>query len=189
MDIVAAGDAPPVRLEFIGDTIETLRTYDPATQRSVAPIDRLYVVPLKDVLARPSTGRAELEELDRSATLFDYISRARDARIVVSERDEVDTHVTKLVEQLHHSYEEAVGRFPSTRIAPPAELFAEWSAIEARLGQATTISQLGLDESPGPESQIPNPESLPIRCQPRSRCTAASPTGWRRSAGFATPAR
>jgi transcription-repair coupling factor (superfamily II helicase) len=147
VDIVAAGDAPPVRLEFIGDTIETLRTYDPATQRSVAPIDQLIVVPLRDVLALP-TARPTPDgtELDRSATLFDYVSRARDARVVVSERDEVDTHVTKLLEQLQHSYEEAVGRFPSTTIAPPVELFAEWSAIEARLDQATTISQLGLDD-------------------------------------------
>src|SRR6266540_3902030 len=38
VDIYPAGDTPPVRLEFIGDTIETLRTYDPATQRSVVPI-------------------------------------------------------------------------------------------------------------------------------------------------------
>ena len=55
VDIVAAGDAPPVRLEFIGDTIETLRTYDPATQRSIAPIDQLAIVPLRDVL--PSARR------------------------------------------------------------------------------------------------------------------------------------
>jgi transcription-repair coupling factor (superfamily II helicase) len=43
VDIFAAGDAPPVRLEFIGDTIETLRTYDPATQRSIAAIEQILV--------------------------------------------------------------------------------------------------------------------------------------------------
>src|SRR5262245_49525206 len=37
VDIFPAGAARPVRLEFVGDTIETLRTYDPATQRSIAP--------------------------------------------------------------------------------------------------------------------------------------------------------
>ena len=37
LDVYPAGDAQPVRLEFIGDTIESLRTYDPATQRSVTP--------------------------------------------------------------------------------------------------------------------------------------------------------
>ena len=44
------GASNPVRLEFIGDTIETIRTYDPATQRSIKPIDQMQVVPLRDVL-------------------------------------------------------------------------------------------------------------------------------------------
>jgi transcription-repair coupling factor (superfamily II helicase) len=160
VDIFAAGDAPPVRLEFIGDTIETLRTYDPATQRSIAPIDQLTIVPLRDVLPSPAAGlktRATSEfevaqdfspaNLDRSATVFDYLSRARDARIIVSERDEVDAHVAKLIEQLQHSYEEALSR--KDRALPPAELFAESSTVETRLDQATTISHLGLDDDAG----------------------------------------
>ena len=51
VDIFPAGEAHPVRLEFIGDTIETVRTYDPSTQRSIAPIDQIAIVPLRDVLA------------------------------------------------------------------------------------------------------------------------------------------
>src|SRR2546422_1009649 len=51
LDLFPAGEAQPVRLEFIGDTIESMRRYDPATQRSVAAIDQLLVVPLTDVLA------------------------------------------------------------------------------------------------------------------------------------------
>src|ERR1019366_1814478 len=39
LDLFPAGEAQPVRLEFIGDTIESMRRYDPATQRSVASID------------------------------------------------------------------------------------------------------------------------------------------------------
>ena len=72
----------PVRLEFIGDTIESLRTYDPSTQRSIAAIDQVPIVPLRDVL----DGR------DRTATIFDYLKRARESRLIVSERDEVDAH-------------------------------------------------------------------------------------------------
>src|SRR5262249_31312659 len=33
LDVFPAGDALPVRFEFVGDTIESLRTYDPGTQR------------------------------------------------------------------------------------------------------------------------------------------------------------
>ena len=142
LDLFPAGDALPVRLEFIGDTIESMRTYDPATQRSIASIDRLIVVPLSDVLAG-----------QRDATIFDYLSRASDARIVVSERDEVDANAGKLVAQVQHSYEEAVSR--EERVQPPAELFADPAEIASRLGAGTTLSQLGLMEG-----------GLEIRCQP-----------------------
>ena len=40
----------PVRVEFLGDTIETLRRYDAQTQRSVETIDQVQLVPLRDVL-------------------------------------------------------------------------------------------------------------------------------------------
>jgi transcription-repair coupling factor (superfamily II helicase) len=182
---VTAGEAPPVRLEFVGDTIESLRTYDPATQRSTAPIDQLTIVPLRDVLPveLPSAlpghrsrdngeplepDRDAGEPLDRSATIFEYLAHAHQARVLISEPDEVDAQIEKLVEQVRHSYEEAVSRTPD-RPASPEELFADRDAIAARLAQGTTLSQLGLDDDsvgePGgePRSSLP---SHRIRCQP-----------------------
>src|SRR6185295_9031988 len=101
VDIFPAGESQPVRLEFVGDTIESMRRYDAATQRSVESIDQISIVPLQDVLARPWTGAAVSEDvlvvspsnqaLNRDATVFDYLSLRNDSRIIVSERDEVDT--------------------------------------------------------------------------------------------------
>ena len=72
VDIFPAGEAHPVRLEFIGDTIETLRTYDPATQRSIAPIDQMAIVPLRDVLqddrARHALRLSLPREVDRASS-------------------------------------------------------------------------------------------------------------------------
>src|SRR5262249_2680945 len=45
----------PVRLEFLGDTIESLRRFDPETQRTIAPHDELTLLPLTDVFATRST--------------------------------------------------------------------------------------------------------------------------------------
>ena len=132
LDIFPAGAAHPVRLEFMGDTIETLRTYNPGTQRSIAPIDQLTVVPLRDVLGD-----------DRGATLLDYLAQARDVRIIVSERDEVDANVAKLLEQLQHGYDEAVNR--REQPPPPDALFAAWEQVSAKLSQGTVVAELGLD--------------------------------------------
>src|SRR5262245_40486728 len=70
VDIFPAGAANPVRLEFIGDTIESIRTYDPATQRSLAAVDQVSIVPLRDIL-----------QDDRSATVFEYLKRARGSQV------------------------------------------------------------------------------------------------------------
>jgi transcription-repair coupling factor (superfamily II helicase) len=98
LDVYPAGETYPVRLEFVGDTIESLRTYDPSTQRSIAPIDQMAIVPLRDVLND-----------DRRATVFDYFARAKSSRIIVSEHDEVEAQAIKLLEQVQRSYAQATG--------------------------------------------------------------------------------
>jgi transcription-repair coupling factor (superfamily II helicase) len=45
----------PVRLEFLGDTIESLRRFDPETQRTVAALEELTLLPLTDLFATRST--------------------------------------------------------------------------------------------------------------------------------------
>ncbi len=119
VDIYPAGEAQPVRLEYIGDTIESLRRYDPATQRSVQAVDQIEIVPLRDILSVGSqreqpqdVGHPEStgDRFDRSATFFDYLARAKESRIFLSESDEVEAHLVKLSEQIQNSYEEAVRR-------------------------------------------------------------------------------
>ena len=155
VDIFPAGETHPVRLEFIGDTIETLRTYDPSTQRSIAPTDQIGIVPLRDIL-----------DGNRGATLFDYLSRAKASRIVVSERDEVYAAGAKLLAQIAESYEEARGENEAT--APPSDLVADWEFIESRFAHAIELAQLGLDDDADPQSANPQSAlpSRPIRCQP-----------------------
>ena len=146
LDVYPAGDAQPVRLEFIGDTIESLRAYDPATQRSIHAIDQLTVIPLRDVLRD-----------DRSATLFDYLARVKESAIIVAERDEVDGHATKLLETVQGSYEEANARDAAVSYSPPEALFATWPDVESRLAHATNLAQIAVDEGPGTRH---------VRCQP-----------------------
>src|SRR5207244_13603414 len=134
VDTFPASEAHPIRLEFVGDTVESLRRYDPATQRSTESIDQMDIVPLQDVL----------DADDRSATVLDYLALAGHHRLVVSERDEVDAQAVKLIEQFHQSYEEAVQR--KERAPAPAQLFADWDVVAARLDQATHLVTLGLDD-------------------------------------------
>ena len=50
VDFYPAGAQHPIRAEFIGDNIESLRTYNPATQRSIEPVDQAPIVPLQELV-------------------------------------------------------------------------------------------------------------------------------------------
>ena len=120
VDFYPAGARMPIRLEFIGDTIESIRAYDPATQRSIEPVDQIHVVPLVEILdLRPegrsyltnsgnsvaessALGRSSLEAgdpeaaslPDRSATIADYFAELSPI-VFVSEPDEVRAAIEK----------------------------------------------------------------------------------------------
>jgi transcription-repair coupling factor (superfamily II helicase) len=48
VDIFPAADAQPVRIEFVGDMVESMRRYDPATQRSTGATDQVSIVPVRE---------------------------------------------------------------------------------------------------------------------------------------------
>ena len=55
LDVFPPDHEAPVRLEFLGDTLESLRRFDPETQRTVAPLHELVLLPLSDVFPTRST--------------------------------------------------------------------------------------------------------------------------------------
>jgi transcription-repair coupling factor (superfamily II helicase) len=69
IDVFPVGSERPLRLDFIGDTIESIREYDPATQRSVGEVRQALVLPLREVFAPggASSGRVSPKlDLDRA---------------------------------------------------------------------------------------------------------------------------
>jgi transcription-repair coupling factor (superfamily II helicase) len=72
IDIFPAGEADPVRLDLFGDTIESIRIFDPTTQRSGGKRQNLALRPVSEVpldkasIARFRTGWREL--FDQEAT-------------------------------------------------------------------------------------------------------------------------
>ncbi len=49
LDLYAPGAAEPVRLDFFGDTLESIRSFDIATQRSADRLDALSLAPMSEV--------------------------------------------------------------------------------------------------------------------------------------------
>ena len=67
LDIFPIASTDPYRLEFFGDTIEGIRTFDPIGQKSIAKADTVFLCPAHEF---------ELLRKEKNpATLFDYLGK------------------------------------------------------------------------------------------------------------------
>jgi transcription-repair coupling factor (superfamily II helicase) len=60
VDVFSPAHASPARVELFGDDVESIRLFDPTSQRSVTALDELLVVPLGAAGAEADTGGARL---------------------------------------------------------------------------------------------------------------------------------
>ncbi|MCP3055613.1 transcription-repair coupling factor [Aurantimonas marianensis] len=55
LDLFAPGEEEPVRLDFFGDTLETIRGFDPATQRTTRQLQSFELAPVSEITLREET--------------------------------------------------------------------------------------------------------------------------------------
>jgi transcription-repair coupling factor (superfamily II helicase) len=84
LDLFPPGMPAPIRLDFFGDTLESIRTFDPETQRSIATLRALDLVPMSEAqLTSESIRRfrqgyvAAFGAPGRDDTLYEAISEGR----------------------------------------------------------------------------------------------------------------
>jgi transcription-repair coupling factor (superfamily II helicase) len=68
VDVFPAGQPLPVRIEWFGDEIESLRAFDPADQRGVRPADSVRLLPASEFALPAGTGTVLAERLGRLAS-------------------------------------------------------------------------------------------------------------------------
>ena len=157
VDVFPPGEAQPVRVEFLGDTIETLRRYDAQTQRSIETIDHVLLLPLRDVLPEAGGGAAQgaddvgVEVVDRGGSILDYANEAG-ARLFVVEHADVVQHGEALDASLASSYAEATRR--GRRVLAPEVIAVPWNELAAVLATATRLDRLAVDEADRPVRAI-----------------------------------
>ena len=84
LDLYAPGAMAPARLDFFGDTLESIKEFDPETQRSTKTIDSLHLVPLSEVQLTDETIRrfrlnytAAFGGQTKDDALFEAVSQGR----------------------------------------------------------------------------------------------------------------
>ena len=149
VDVFPPGDAEPLRIEFIGDTVESIRRYDPSTQRSTRTVDQARIVPIRERLGQ--TDNPSAADLRLDSTVFEYLTFRRRPVFVVAEPEEVFKAVDAFLEQTTTSYRTLTSETKTTRgvapgsVAPPERLFVGRDTVTARLASATRLEQLSIE--------------------------------------------
>ena len=102
MDIWAPAETLPVRLDFFGDEIETIRKFDPASQRTVEKLESIFVTPAREFIAS-GEQEAELSEFhipllhNQPASLLDYLPQK--AVVLIDDLSIVESMAAEIEEQ------------------------------------------------------------------------------------------
>ncbi len=141
LDFYPANEAQPIRLEFVGDIVESIRRYDASTQRSLEALDRVLVSPQRELL--PDVfAPDDPEAFDRTATVIDYF-RASGATLVAFEPDDVREQALKLETQWRASAHDFIQR---GRAVPEYTAIAiDRADLDAGLGRARRVTELALE--------------------------------------------
>ncbi len=84
IDIFPPGREVPVRLDLFGDTLESIRTFDPETQRTIGQLTELELLPASEILLSETTVRrfranyvATFGAVTETDPLYESISQGR----------------------------------------------------------------------------------------------------------------
>jgi transcription-repair coupling factor (superfamily II helicase) len=165
VDVFPAEADRPVRLELLGDTVESLREFDPDTQRSVGPIERVILPPLME---QPSNGFSPGEQgADRSGTAgraYSLFDLREDTLLIFHEPQEIQKAADDLLDHAEQS-RQTLG----DGSAPPVESYffaEEWEA------ELTRHARLELEQLPIAREGI---EPHTMQTQPTARYHGNAP--------------
>ena len=65
-DVFPAFGAHPLRIEFFGDEVESLRAFDPTTQRSTEKLEMITILPGREIVISEKTAAPPLTYPTRS---------------------------------------------------------------------------------------------------------------------------
>jgi transcription-repair coupling factor (superfamily II helicase) len=141
-DVFPAGEELPIRIEFIGDTVESIRRFDPGTQRSVETLDRFGIVPVREATPRElSQGLPPFH-----GSLFQFL-RTGDTEMWLSEPADVEQQIQTTWEHVSTSYADALERHrggPEPKRA--ADLMLTPEDVQTELANAVVVEELEIGD-------------------------------------------
>jgi transcription-repair coupling factor (superfamily II helicase) len=147
LDVFGFGTPEPVRVEFWGDDVESIRRFDILTQLSVGTVDAVQILPVD---LRPSAmGAADesaaAQSVGQRRSLLDYLPAH--AVVVAMPETDPDTEWSHAWEEVHRLFTPEVRA--RHHVEPPERLYLPRDEVAARVAARP---RLELEHGAGPEA-------------------------------------
>ncbi len=164
LDVWPPAEKLPIRLDFFGDEIETIRRFDPASQRTIEKLDSALITPAREFIAN-GEQETELSEFHipllhpQPASLMNYLPQK--TLVVVDDLSIVESMVAEVEEQAVKIRQESIDEgllspdFPIPYITWPELLdeFHDHAMLELGHSTATSFQLLPFSEKMGGEKE------------------------------------
>jgi transcription-repair coupling factor (superfamily II helicase) len=130
LDVFSPDQEQPVRLEFFGDEIESIRRFDPESQRSIHKLNECVLQPLSEFQKRRPAGPSQAE-LPRESSIIDFFANP----LVVIDEPEMTKPAA----------ERFWGRVRDAGGADPATIALEWEQLIERARKHDVLETRQLD--------------------------------------------
>jgi transcription-repair coupling factor (superfamily II helicase) len=139
LDIWPPAESHPLRLDFFGDEIESIRKFDPASQRTFGAVEQLLVTPAREILLGKATQlKLSIQEVDEfqipvvhpmPASLLDYLPAQ--SLVFVDDLDILEETANEIEEQAVKMRSDSIRE--GTLSADFPVPYSSWSEIEDSL--------------------------------------------------------
>ena len=154
LDVWAPTELNPVRLDFFGEEIETIRSFDPASQRTLEKLENILITPSREFLADTTDSEAQISEFhipllhQQPASLLDYLPQK--TLILVDDISLIEVMANEVEEQAVKFRQESIKEGTLAESFPMP--YVPWSELNDNLSE---FVHLELGHSTEAEDGIP----------------------------------
>ena len=137
LDVWAPTELNPVRLDFFGDEIETIRSFDPASQRTLEKLENILITPSREFLADTTDSEAQISEFhipllhQQPASLLDYLPQK--TLILVDDISLIEVMANEVEEQAVKFRQESIKEGTLAESFPVP--YVPWSELNDNLSE------------------------------------------------------
>lgn len=132
LDVFSFSNDEPYRIEFFGDDVDSIRTFDVETQLSLEQLKKISIIP-----------NVENKMVDESRESFlKYI--ASKTVVFLKNKELFNASINTLFKKATTAFQEATGEI---KMAPPEQLFCTATLLQGQLSEFTTVNLRNTEDS------------------------------------------